>query len=70
MNRQFRECLGNDLATLLEEDTANGEDEPVEKEHGTSDEPVRSRPPQQKSAKKHQPAAPPGSRPITNFFKA
>lgn len=73
MNRQFRECLGNDIATLFEEsngDTANGEDGRVEKEQGTSDEPVRTRPQQQKSAKKHQLAAPPGSRPITNFFKS
>lgn len=68
--RQFRECLGNDLAALLEEpheDTVNGEDEPVD---GTTDEAVRTRPLHQKSAKKHQLAAPPGSRPITNFFKA
>lgn len=73
MNRQFRECLGNDLATLLEEsnqDTAHGEDGPGEKDHGTSDESLRTRPQHQKSVKKHQLAAPPGSRPITNFFKA
>jgi len=73
VNRQFRECLGNDLATLLEEsngDTANGEDGPVEKDHGTRDEPTRTRPQHQKSSKKHQLAAPPGSIPITNFFKA
>ncbi|XP_073394519.1 uncharacterized protein [Physcomitrium patens] len=69
--RQFRECLENDLATLLEEsnqDTANGEDIPVEKEHGTSGEPTRKRSQQPKSSKKQQ-LAPPGSRPITIFFK-
>ena len=68
VNRQFRECLGNDLETLLEksnEGTINDEDG-----HGTGGEPVKKKPQQQKSAKKHQLAPPPGSRPITNFFKA
>ncbi|KAG0607920.1 hypothetical protein M758_8G064300 [Ceratodon purpureus] len=71
-SRQFRECLGNDLATLLEEsnvEIVNSEDELVEKEHGTGGEPIMKKPQQHKSAKKHQLASL-GSRPITNFFKA
>ena len=71
-NRQFRECLGNDLATLLDPscDNNNIEEGTLGEDDATDDRLVAKKFDRQKSAKKLLQPPPPGSRSITSFFKA
>jgi hypothetical protein len=57
--------LGNDLEHLFEE--SDGDDN-GRGDEGTEDAPTAKKPLKQNSAKKQLPP-PPGTRPITNFFK-